>query len=246
MLTRNADTRGAASLVGPDSICFTPDKNRTWAQSFGLPSFMGHSKGRDIADTIINECFASGIRDVVFWAMSESNIHKRGSDERDHLVKLLKEELRRHEQENREIAFRLCGRWQRVVQDPELERLVAEAHERTAQYRHQRLTILFGYRGMTDIQQAAAAVAEKFGPEACENTDLLRHHMWIAHLPERVDMMVRTGVQAKNRHNSDSLLPLHGEQAFIYDVEAPWPEFSVELLRQGFLDFTNCKRAKGA
>jgi undecaprenyl diphosphate synthase len=246
MLTCTAKTPDAPALAVPNSICFTPDKNRTWAQSFGLPALMGHSKGRDVADTVINDCFAMGIRDVVFWAMSESNIHKRSKDERAHLVKLLKEELRRHEKEDRRIGFRLCGKWQRVIADEELETLVKEAHERTTNYHNKRLTVLFGYNGMTDILQAASRVAEKFGPEGCENSDLIRSHMWIGHLPERIDMLVRTGVNPKNRHNSDSLLPLHGQQAFVYDVEAPWPQFTTELLRSGIENFAHCIRAKGA
>ncbi len=246
MQTRNTELERAVSVTGPDSIVFTPDKNRTWAESFGLPALQGHSKGGEIARAIIRECFNLGIRDVVFWAMSESNIYKRSTHERAHLVHLLKDELLRQEKENEQYGFRLCGRWQKIVNDPELEALVARAHERTADFRHQRLTVLFGYRGMTDILQAGAQVAEKFGPEAVENKDLIRTHMWVKHLPEKVDMLVRTGVNNQSRHNSDSLLPLHGEQAFVYDVPEFWPQFTPELLHKGIESFVQCKRAKGA
>lgn len=246
MLTRGTEAPERATALSPDSIVFTPDKNRTWAESFGLPALQGHSKGSETAREIIRACFDLGIRDVVFWAMSESNIYKRSPLEREHLVQLLKSELRRQEKEDEQYGFHLCGRWQKIVKDPELEDLVARAHERTAGFRRQRLTVLFGYRGMTDILQAAARVAEKFGPEAVENQDLVRTHMWIGHLPEKVDMMVRTGVSEHNRHNSDSLLPLHGEQAFVWDVAEYWPRFSTKLLHLGVEHFARCKRAKGA
>ncbi len=246
MLTRNEDVSSLVAIHGLDSIAFTMDRNRTWAQSFGLEPLLGHTKGRDVAESIIDECFRLNIRYPIVWAMSESNTLKRSKTERDHLAKLLKEKLRQQEEKNEPYGFHLCGRWQKAINDPELEELVARAHERTAKYKDKVLTVLFGYRGITDLKQAAARLCEAMGPEAIENEDMLRRFMWVGHLPERISMMVRTGVNPKNRHNSDSLLPLHGEQAFIYDVEVPWPEFTIEHLHQGIRDFAACKRAKGA
>jgi undecaprenyl diphosphate synthase len=233
----------------PQSIGFTPDKNRTWAESFGLNAMLGHSRGRDTARTIIEGCFSAGVRDVVFWAMSESNIHKRSSQERGHLVELLIAELKRQEEEPEEgTGFFLCGRWRKVVQNQELEDLVHRAHERNKKpgYQKKRLTVLFGYRGITDIKQAAARVCEKYGPEGIENEDLLRSEMWVSHLRENVEMLVRTGVTPENRHNSDSLLPLHGENAYVFETPVYWPEFRLEHLDQGFDNYAACRRLKGA
>ena len=246
MSTCTDDVRAPVpSIIRPTSIVFTPDKNRTWAQSFGLSPMAGHTKGRDVAKTIVQECFNLGIRDVVFWAMSESNVFKRSISEREYLVKLLKDDLRSRENENDKIGFRVCGDWKKIIADPELEDLIERAHERTAKYQKQRLTVLFGYRGITDFKRAASKVTEEMGPEAIENEDMIRKHMWVEHLPCPIDMMVRTGVTAKNRHNSDSLLPLHGEHAYVYEVEQYWPDFSVELLYEGFRNFAECKRPKG-
>ncbi len=235
-----------STRVVPASIGFTPDKNRTWAESFGLAPLMGHSEGRNNARAIIEECFNVGVRDVVFWAMSQSNIHKRSSTERDHLVRLLKEELWDREDKKDRANFYLCGKWQKIVNDPELEDLVARAHERNSPQHTKSLTVLFGYRGLTDILQAGAVVARKFDAEAVEKEDLIRDHMWIKHLPPKIDMLVRTGVNAKNRHNSDTLLPLHGEQAFIYETELKWPEFTIAQLHDSFADYAVCERKKGA
>lgn len=249
MLSKS-ETFSAAGLTIPRSIGFTPDKNRTWAQSTGLAPLLGHSAGKDTARKIIDECFRLGVRDVLFWAMSESNVLKRSSDERKHLVRLLKAELRRQEKTAKEDeGFYLCGNWQKAANDTELEDLVARVHERNTKghYQTKRLTVLFGYRGITDFKQAASKVAEHFGVEGIENEDLIRSRMWISHLQtNKVDMLVRTGVTNENRHNSDSFLPLHGEQAYLYEVPEYWPAFTVEHLYQGIKNFSACHRPKGA
>jgi undecaprenyl diphosphate synthase len=246
MLTRTEDLRTLVALNGPTCIVFTPDKNRTWAESFGLSPIEGHTRGSKNARTIIRRCFNLGIRDVVFWAMSESNIHRRSPTERDHLISLLKDELRRQDKRKERRGFYFCGKWKTRSNDPELEELVAKAHKRTAKYQTQRLTVLFGYRGITDFKQAASKVCEKFGADAVENEDLIRTHMWVGHLPHPIDMMVRTGVEPSNKHNSDSLLPLHGEHAFIHDVPQKWPEFTVRHLEASIRAYIDCQRAKGA
>ncbi len=247
--TTQSKTRfSTKGLVMPRSIAFTPDKNRTYAMLMGLRSPLdGHTAGKDNAKRIINACFRSGLSDVLFWVMSASNIHKRSVDEKNHIVSMLKKEMRRRGKNDKEDErLFMCGAWQEGVHDKQLERLVAQARRRTSKKRVKQLTLLFGYSGMQDIQQAAAKVARKFDPEAVMNSDLLRAQMWISHVPPAIDMLVRTGVTDETRHNSDSFLPLHGQNAFIYDVPVCWPEFTTAHLHEGFRRFSACRRLKGA
>lgn len=229
---------------GPNCIVFTPDKNRTWAQSMGLPKLDGHRHGGDTARTIIRECFALGVRDVVFWAMSQSNFGRRPKQERDQLVELLKEEMERQEKQGEEYGFYLCGDL-KAFGDPELLDLAERAQERTRPYQRQRLTVLMNYRGITDWKRANSRLSEVMGAEALENEDLIRQYMWVKHLPPQVDLFIRTGVTEDTRRNSDSLLPLHGEQAVVKDFPVYWPSFTKEHLHQAIRAFAQCERPKG-
>ncbi len=234
-------------LVVPNKICFTPDRNRTWAQAFGLTAMQGHDKGRDVAECIVKAFFDAGGQDAIIWVLSEANRGKRSQSEKEHIKKLLKEVMvsRRNTREEDQTAFYLCGNWN-AFQDPELDDLASKANEDNYKYQRKRLTVLFGYRGITDFKQAAAKVCEEMGPEAIENEDMIREHMWISHIKGNIDMFVRTGVTVRNKHNSDSLLPLHGENAFVWDVPQYWPDFTVADLYEGFRAFSECTRPKGA
>ncbi|MSR70673.1 hypothetical protein EXS62_01380 [Candidatus Kaiserbacteria bacterium] len=234
-----------ALLEVPKSLCLTPDKNRTWAAFFGLSAMDGHSKGREVAETVIQAAFDAGTDDVAVWMMSASNKGKRPTFEQDHLKNLLKEAIRSREEKKDEVGFYVCGPLH-VFRDPELDDLVARAHERNSPTFRKRLTVLCAYRGISDFKQAAARVCEEMGPEAVENEDMIRRFMWIKHLPPQIDMFLRTGVDPQNRHNSDSLLPLHGEQAFVYDTPVWWPDFTVAHLYEAFRCFGESKRPRGA
>jgi len=229
----------------PKSICFIPDKNRTWAKSKGLSVAIGHSEGHQNARRIAQACFDIGIRDVIFWGMSESNLHKRSREELSHIVGLVKKALKEHEKANG--GFFLCGNWNKVVHDPELEAMAKDAQASARKYAQKRLTILLGYRGTTDLLQATAVIAQEYrvGPLSGSFENLIRSRMQISHLPERIDMFLRTGVEDGQRHNSDSLLPLHGEQAFVDDTPVLWPDFSLKDLERSLERFGKCVRGCG-
>lgn len=233
-------------MVVPRSICFTPDKNRTWAQSLGLTAMDGHTKGMKVAESVVQAYFDAGGRDAILWALSESNNGKRSESERINIKNLLKDVMRSRQDKREEdrTAFYLCGDWH-SFRDSELDDLAARAQEDNHNYQEKRLTVLFGYRGLTDWKRAAAKVVEEMGAEAIENEDMIRRFMWIKHLPPHIDMFVRTGVDQRNKHNSDSLLPLHGEHAFVWDVPQWWPEFTVADLYDAFRAYGTCVRLRG-
>ncbi len=235
----------SAFTVVPTSVCFTPDKNRTWALLKHLLATQGHDKGRDVAENMLQACYDAGVLHAIIWMMSESNRRKRPQEETDHLKGMLKQAILKSKEKNEPVNMYICGDL-KALTDSELEDLVDERHSLNKPEHRKTLTILCAYRGLTDWKQAASRLAQDLGPEAIENEDLIRRYMWINHLPPNIDMLVRTGVNPRNKHNSDSLLPLHGENAFVWDVPQYWPDFTVADLYEGFRAYSECHRPKGA
>ena len=79
----------------PECVAFIPDGNRRWAQKRGRQSRVGHAVGLGNCRLMAETSFAMGVRHVVIWAASESNLAKRSRMEVTYLFRLLKSELHR-------------------------------------------------------------------------------------------------------------------------------------------------------
>src|SRR3989344_3701195 len=114
-------------LAVPESVIFTPDKNRTWAQTLGLSAMDGHTKGRDVIEQILQACYDAGALHVGVWMMSESNRRKRPQYETDGLKHMLKEKIVESWTREEPVNIYICGDL-RTLMDQELEDLVAARH----------------------------------------------------------------------------------------------------------------------
>ncbi len=226
-------------MIAPQCLVIIPDGNRRWARSHGRSTPVGHTNGLLNCRRIAEAAFTRGVQHVVLWAASESNLHKRDPREIAFLFRLLKRELLYRSKKADKVRLHLCGSWQDVNADPELQELVERAHRQTAS-NEKHLTVLFGYSGTTETVLAA----EKAAQEGAITKDSIRKNLWTAHLPD-VDLVIRTAVQG-DPHWSDLLLPWQMQNAQLYFSEICWPAFTATHLKVAFEDYARRVRRYGA
>lgn len=251
----------------PECIVIVPDGNRRDEAARTRPKLAadlrrtklhiakaGHARGLANCRKLVEAAFELGVKHVVVWAASESNLRNRDANEIAFLYRLLKGELRyRLRRESEGYGFRLCGLWNIFGNDPELRQLVEETQARTSVHTEQVLTLLFGYDGLTELAHAARkAVAEG----AAITPETLRRYCWTSHLPD-VKLGIRTGVDADPKvsdsafiegdiHQSDLLLPCQSKNMHWCYSPVRWPSFTVEHLKRAFAIYQNRQSRCGA
>lgn len=172
----------------------------SWMATIVLPKNQmqkgdGHREGKTVLDPIVEHCRKRNIQALTVFAFSSENWN-RPQYEVDLLMKLLEDTI--HEQLPRmqkfNIAFRFIGDRSRL--SPELQALMLQAEQRTANFDSMTLTIAISYGGMWDMAQAAKQIAadvltNKLDLEAID-TDVFGQYVSLSDLPP-VDLLIRTG-----------------------------------------------------
>ena len=228
----------------PRCIVFIPDGNRRWAKRNMLSATaLGHSKGRETAQRLIETSFSEAVKHVVFLAATDLNLLKRPQEEIAHLYRLLKSELRQRLRSGKKgTRLYVRGDWAKYGPDAELAELIRMAEDATARDALRSLTILFGHNGLDDVINASART-EREGESV--NRESIRLLLPTGHIPQ-VDLVVRTGVKNNDHHLSGSLLPYHTLKAYFHFTETLWPDLTPEDLRVALAHFRTLPKREGA
>jgi undecaprenyl diphosphate synthase len=74
-------------------IGFIMDGNRRWAKKLKNITKIGHDKGSDQIEPMIECCLESHIQYVTFWALSKENILERDAGELTYIYELLEKKI---------------------------------------------------------------------------------------------------------------------------------------------------------
>ena len=228
----------------PQHIAIIPDGNRRWARSRGLISVEGHREGFKRFREIAEAAFSIGIPFFTFWGASEDNLTKRSKIEVNFLVTLfqrkLEEELRSDFFTKNQIRVRVIGRWETLLNNPaKLKRLITEVEGQTRSFQKNRLTILFGYDGRSEMLEAVKKIKKQSSDQI--DFDTVKQALWTNELPD-VDLVIRTGGEP---HWSAGFMMWLTANSQFYFTEKFWPEFTEKEFTKAIKDFQNRERRFG-
>lgn len=226
----------------PTHLVLIPDGNRRWAKLQGKDPWEGHREGIIRFEETAEEAFRLGVQYVTFWGGSEANLTKRTPLEVAFLVKILKDKLRQEINTKQfikdEVRFRFLGWWNEILQDRELQDLVAESAAQTKHFSQKNLTILFGYDGRREMLEAISKLHSSGQPVS---SDSLKAALWTGELPP-VDLVVRTGGEP---HWSAGFMMWHTAESQLYFTETFWPAFGKDELHKALEEFSLRERRFG-
>jgi undecaprenyl diphosphate synthase len=227
----------------PEHLAIIMDGNGRWAQQRRLPRILGHRKGVETVQAVVDECLALGIRHLTLYAFSSEN-WGRPRDEVEALMRLLSTFLRREvtQMMSRGIRLRAIGELERL---PVRVRAVLEdIVERSAHNRDLVLTLALSYGGRNELVRAArslarAAAAGTLEPDAIDEA-CLAAVLDTAGLPDP-DLMIRTSGETRL---SNFLLWQAAYAEFVF-LDVLWPDFSATDLRKALVEFSRRERRFG-
>jgi undecaprenyl diphosphate synthase len=226
-------------LVYPKHLVIIPDGNRRWAKEKGLPSIMGHDKGRERIGEILELLKDSQVQVLTVWAFSTEN-WKREESEVKYLMDMLGEILKEHRKTclDNKIVFRHLGRKTKL--DPKLLSAMDDLERETAKFLNEekikRLNIAVDYGGRDEIVRAVNKIESGTITE-----EEFEKYLDTAGIPDP-DLIIRTSGEMR----LSGILPWQSTYAELYFTQKHFPDFDKVELDLAMQDFSNRKRRFGA
>lgn len=224
-------------------LALIPDGNRRWAVAQSFLPWKGHEKGADRFLEIAEYAFASGIPYVTLWAASYDNLIKRAPIEITFLCSLLRRTLTDNNIIQRfldhHIRVQIVGEGKVYINDGKLTEAIETAERRTHHFQDNHLTILFGYDGKREMQDAIEKLRGNIAVPI--NSETIQAHLWTGSLPP-VDLVVRTGGEP---HWSAGFMMWHTADSQFYFTETLWPDFDTKELEKALDSYAKRDRRFG-
>jgi len=217
-----------------EHIAIILDGNRRWASENELNPWLGHKKGAETVEQLLDWCEKLGVKFVTLYTFSTENF-RRSPEEIKAIMKIAEEKFRKLLTDERihrnKVHVKVIGRVNLLPES--LQQLIADVEEATENYDKQFLNFAFAYGGRAEIVDAAKTIAEKVKDGELQLNDVnestFEKYLYTAHMPKQEpDLIIRTSGEERL---SGFLLwqSAYSELAFL---DVFWPDFRlIDLLQ---------------
>jgi tritrans,polycis-undecaprenyl-diphosphate synthase [geranylgeranyl-diphosphate specific] len=230
-----------------EHIAIILDGNRRWASENELNPWLGHKKGAETVEQLLDWCEKLGVKFVTLYAFSTENF-RRSPQEVEEIMRIAEEEFSKLLTDERihrdKVHVKVIGRVNLLPES--LQQLIADVEKATMDYDNRFLNFAFAYGGRAEIVDAAKMIAEKVrdGELKLDEVDesMFEKHLYTAHMPKQEpDLIIRTSGEERL---SGFLLwqSAYSELAFL---DVYWPDFRLIDLLRAIRTFQTRKRRYG-
>lgn len=230
----------------PRHIAIIPDGNRRWARKKTLAAWMGHKKGSESLESLLEIFTDFKIPYFSFWGSSTDNIEKRPKEEVDYLFRIFREEFSKLAESEKVhghgIKINIFGSWRKMLPD-DVKASMEKAIEKTKDYDKYFFNFFIAYSGTDEILDATKNISElmKKDPNLVIDEKLFKDQLLTRNLPE-VDMLLRTGGEP---HNSGGFMMWDVANSQLFFSEKLWPDFTNDDLEQAIREYSQRERRLG-
>jgi tritrans,polycis-undecaprenyl-diphosphate synthase [geranylgeranyl-diphosphate specific] len=217
-----------------EHIAIILDGNRRWASENELNPWLGHKKGAETVEQLLDWCEKLNVKFVTLYTFSTENF-RRSPSEIEEIMRIAEEKFRKLLTDERihrnKVHVKVIGRTSLLPEN--LKQLIGEVEKATADYDSQFLNFAFAYGGRAEIVDAAKTIAEKVRDGKLELDDInestFEKYLYTSHMTKQEpDLIIRTSGEERL---SGFLLwqSAYSELAFL---DVYWPDFRfIDLLR---------------
>ena len=227
----------------PVHVAVIMDGNGRWAKQRKLPRVMGHREGVEALKRTLRLCSDWGIGALTAYAFSTENWNRPG-EEVSFLMALFERVLARELQalEQEQVRIRFLGDLEPLPEG--LQRLIADATERTAANTGIHFNVCTNYGGRAELVRAAQRLAQRcvageLDPAAIDDQQLAAELHTAGECDP--DLLIRTS--GERRISNFLLWQLAYAEIHITDVL--WPDFNQATLLDALLDYQGRQRRFG-
>lgn len=219
------------------------DGNRRWAMRQGLASWLGHKKGLDTVNRVIDFCLEQQISYLSLYAFSIENL-QRSSDEQRYLFEVLAQEALQDLDsfKRKNICIRFIG--DRTLFPAAVRPVCEKIEQETATGIALQVNFLLCYGGRQEIVDAAKRIALEVVRGDLDPEDItvenFEKKLWVSGIPFP-DLIIRTGGQQR----LSNFLLFQCAYSEFYFLDCLWPDISHADLESACTYFDTCRKNFG-
>ncbi len=223
-------------MNAPQHIAIIPDGNRRWAKERNLPSLLGHKKGSENFDLLLQKAQEMGIKCVSAWGFSTEN-WKRDSEEVSYLFDLSRELIKNYHDRciRDQQRFVHLGRKDRLPED--ILKNISQLEEETKNFTNLTVAVGIDYGGHDELLRAINKITSQNLELTPEN---IEQNLDTAPLP-KIDLIIRTGGEKR----LSGFMSWQSEYAEFYFSDKYFPDFTTNDLEVAVKDFMSRDRRFG-
>jgi tritrans,polycis-undecaprenyl-diphosphate synthase [geranylgeranyl-diphosphate specific] len=231
-----------------EHIAIILDGNRRWASENDLNPWLGHEKGAETVEQLLNWCDKLSVKFVTLYTFSTENF-RRSPQEVEEIMRIAAEKFRKLLTDERihrnKVHVKVIGRVNLLPES--LQKLIADVEETTANYDNQFLNFAFAYGGRAEIVDATKTIAEKVknGELSLDDVDesTFEQYLYTSHMPKQdPDLIIRTSGEER----LSGFLLWQSAYSELCFLDAYWPDFRFIDLLRAIRTFQKRKRRYGA
>ena len=227
----------------PAHVAIIMDGNRRWAKRRKLPIVIGHSRGAENLNKVVDILLQYGVKYLTVYAFSTENWN-RPQNEVDDLMRLLCDYLSKVDGKHQEQKVRIKVIGNRDRLSSEILDEIKRVEMVTAQNEAFTFNIALNYGGRREILDAVKKIAQeaatgKIDIESIDTSDIAEG-LYTAGMPDP-DLLIRTG--GEKRISNFLLWQLAYTELWYTDVL--WPDFDKRHLLRAIKDYQKRNRRYG-
>jgi tritrans,polycis-undecaprenyl-diphosphate synthase [geranylgeranyl-diphosphate specific] len=231
-----------------EHIAIILDGNRRWASEKELNPWLGHKKGAETVERLLDWCEKLNVKFVTLYTFSTENF-RRSPEEIQEIMRIAEVEFRKLLLDERihrnKVHVKVIGHVNLLPQS--LQQLIGEVEKATENYDNQFLNFAFAYGGRAEILDAAKIIAQKFkdGELTLDdvNESTFEKYLYTAHMPKQEpDLIVRTSGEER----MSGFLLWQAAYSELCFLDVYWPDFRLIDLLRAIRTFQKRKRRYGA
>jgi tritrans,polycis-undecaprenyl-diphosphate synthase [geranylgeranyl-diphosphate specific] len=220
--------------VKPEHMAIILDGNRRWASERTLNPWLGHEKGAEKVEQLLDWCLKLDVKSITIYAFSTENFRRSMSEVKE-IMRIADEQFRKVLTDERihknKVRVKVIGRVSLLPKS--LQQLIMDVEKATQNYDEHFLNIALAYGGRAEIVDAARKIAEKvhmgeLNPEKIDE-QTFEQYLYTSHMSKQdPDLIIRTS--GEERLSGFLLWQSAYSELFFLDVY--WPDFRfIDLLR---------------
>ena len=232
----------------PEHVAIILDGNRRWANEKEVNPWLGHKKGAETVEQLLDWCERLGVKSVTLYTFSTENF-RRSPGEVEEIMRIAEEKFRELLTDERihrnKVHVKVIGRVSLLPES--LQQLIAEVEKATEDYDKQFLNFAFAYGGRAEIVDATKLIAEKVKNGELDvddvNESTFEKYLYTSHMPnQEPDLIVRTSGEER----LSGFLLWQAAYSELCFLDVYWPDFRLIDLLRAFRTFQRRKRRYGA
>jgi undecaprenyl diphosphate synthase len=227
----------------PSHLAIIMDGNGRWAEQRRLPRILGHRKGVEVVQSIVDECLDLGINYLTLYAFSSEN-WGRPQEEVEALMGLLGTFLKKELSQLHKRGIRLVAIGEIERLPKKIVKILKDIIAQTAENDRMVLNLALSYGSRNELIRAMQNLGQRVLDGTLKVEDVSEAEIASAldthGLPDP-DLLIRTSGEMR----ISNFLLWQIAYTELYFTEAFWPDFSGQELRKALTEYGRRQRRFG-